>query len=168
MNNFSDPLIIENPPFQDIETLDFLGVTDKMVYDPSYSNPLLEGEFVEMFDGANTGKIKRAAKTTKFPLLYMGQVGRSDQQVSKKAPVCMENPLVIRTKIVDGTGLALGDEVMVDDVTYNALTRSGLKKAAGSGSYRFGVVMKAGSNTGAPDGKSYWTIYLYRQPIVIP
>lgn len=164
---YSQPLEILYPPFQKLETRDYPAKTEAQITDPQNANPLVEGEFVNILGGADTGTIQRAAKTDPHPMLYLGQIGRTDIQTTKKAPVALEPPLIIRTKLVDGTGLVIGDKLMVDDITFNGLTRSGLKEAAGSGSFVVGQVLKAGTNTGDPDG-SFWEIFMYRHFVALP
>lgn len=160
---FWDPMHILNPPFQSCETIDLLAATSGQVHDPNNANPLMYGEMVDI----TSNKIARAASNSKNPFLYVGEVGRTDLQMTKKGPVCLTRPNRIKTKLVDGTGLSLNDEVMVATVVVNSLNKSGFKKAATTGNYIQGKVVKVGTNTGAPDG-SYWEIVLYPQPIIIP
>lgn len=160
---FWDPMHIVNPPFQACETTDLPANTVGQVHDPRNANPLMHGEWVDI----SNKKIARAAATAPMPVLYVGEVGRTDIQVTKKGPVLLTRPNRIKTKLVDGSSsLVVGDEVMVGDVTINSLSKKGLIKATGSGNYAQGKVLAAGTNTGAPDG-SYWEILLYNQPRII-
>lgn len=165
-NAFSQPLEILNPPFQRLETLDLPAKTPEQITNPKNANPLVEGEWIVMVDGADTGLIKRAVGSNPLAHLYLGQVGRTDIQTTKKAPIALDRPLRIKTKIVAGTGLSVGSEVMVGNVTFDGLTRSGLVLAT-STNYAQGYVVKKGTNTGDPDG-SFWEILLHPQPRLVP
>lgn len=171
-NLFSDPLEIENPPFQSLETRDFPAVTEAEITNPYYTaagGALVEGEWVTVLSGANTGKIIRTDRDDPNPFLYLGQLGRTDLQVTKKAPISLYPPKIIKTKLVDGSGgLDVGDYVGVGAITYNTVAnRSGLVLGV-SGHYAVGKVLVKGTNTGAPDGKTYWTILLFSQPVLLP
>lgn len=166
---FSNPLEILNPPFQNLETGDYPGATSGQIEDPTNANPIGEGEWLDLASTSpNTGKLARATATVKNPFLYVGQVGRTDIQTTKKGPIAFTRPHRIKTKLVSGaSSLVAGDEVMIGNVTVKGQTKAGLVKATGSGNYALGFVLAAGANSGDPDG-SYWEIFLYNQSLLIP
>lgn len=167
-SRMSNPLVYVQPPFQDLETQDYACVTESLITDPTVTNPLLEGEWVDLVASGGQLKFQRAVATSSQPQLYAGQRGRTDIQVTKKAPLILGYPNRIKTKLVSGaSSLVVGDPVMVGAVVVDGQNKIGLIKATGSGNYVLGVVEVAGTNTGAPDG-SYWTIHLYRNPRLIP
>lgn len=169
-NEFSEPMEIQNPPFQSLETADFGPVTAGQIGDPKNANPIISGEWLTLFDAvtpANTGKLQRAAATDPEPFLYYMDAGSTDSQTTKKGPILLERPKRIKTKLVSGANsLGLGDEVMVGSVTYDSLARAGLLKAT-SGNFSQGRVLGIGTNTADPDG-SYWVIVLHNKPHLMP
>lgn len=166
-SKYSKPLEILYPPFLDMETNGYLAVNDGEISDPENANPIIEGEWLDLFSSAaNTGKLQRAVGTTPLPFLYVDQKGRTDVQSTKKGNIALEAPLIIKTKIVNGTSLPAGSEVMVGTVTYNSKSKAGLLLATG-GNYIVGKVLSVGTNTSHPDG-SFWEILLYRQPVLKP
>jgi hypothetical protein len=158
---------ILNPPFQELESAAFGPVTTGQIGDPNDANPIISGEFLKLFDGANTGKLQRSNNDDPQPFLYYMDAGSTDTQTTKKGPILLTNPKRIKTKLVKGDSLSAGSLVGVGAVTYDGIAgRAGLVVAV-STKYAVGRVLEVGTNSSQPDG-SYWTIMLFDQPIVAP
>lgn len=110
-------------PAEKLERRDIV-LADRTLALPSNANPLLMGEYVE-YDAAY-----KAIRGTNAHLSFVvfGENGRLDIQGTGKVPTLYMGTYEADTLIFDDTGLALGDPLMVDTVTYDSLSRSGVKK----------------------------------------
>lgn len=126
-----------------VATVDGGGVS---IINPNSLNPLVLGEFLEL--NSSYQMIRGTGSAAVPSYAVFGERGRSDMQSLGKAPILYMGPYEAQTKVMDGTGLAVGDALMVADVTYGSLTRRGLKKEAG-GVYIMGRVTRLpASNNG--------------------
>lgn len=136
-----------SPNFQlvtEIQTLtrrDFY-LADETLLQPFNANPVIDGEWLvinsdyKLARGSGEG-----TDPTVMPLFT--ERGRYDTQAIGKASTLFLGMYEAQTKVIDVTALALGDALTVQDVTYQSLTRRGLKKdAAGGGRVRVGYVSK--------------------------
>lgn len=93
---------------------------------PLGSNPLVDGEWL-VLDASY--KLARGTGEGVSPLSYPVHTerGRSDTQAIGKANVLFLGMYEAETKIYDATGLVLGGELTVQDVTIGGLVKRGLK-----------------------------------------
>lgn len=99
---------------------------------PLYSNPLEEGEWLEL---NSNGALARGTGTTGGNVLAFPVVterGSYDAQALRKTTVMYDGDYEAETKIVNTTGLGVGDALMIGDVTIGGLTKRGLLKATGA------------------------------------
>lgn len=128
------------------EKLERKGLTlaDPTLANPNGTNPLLDGEWLE-YDGNYKGV--RAGGDILCWVVW-AERGRSDVQAIRKVPVLYMGTYEADTLIMDSTGIALGDALMVDDVTIDTLTKSGLKKHGGGSEKEIGYVTRIPSSNG--------------------
>lgn len=120
-------------------------------FDPDDSYYLQEGEFLVL---NSDGKLTREGATltldmdnegSKLPFMYFAERGRYDAQITRKAHV-ITGPIgfEFRTKMCDSTGLNVGDQVVVCDVSISGRAYRGLGagKATATGDYAVGHVSK--------------------------
>lgn len=132
-------------PVEKVERRDF-PVADRSILNPNGANPLLDGEFMEL-DATTPSKVIRAGGL-KLSWAVYAERGRSDTQAIGKVPLLYMGVYEADTLIMDATGLAHGDPLMVDDVTISALTKSGLKKHGGGADLVVGYVLRLPSQNG--------------------
>lgn len=97
------------------------------ITNPNSLNPLILGEFLEL--NGSYQMIRGSASPALVPsYAVFGERGRTDVQSLSKAPTLYLGPYEAQTKVMDATGLAVGDALEVTDVTFGSLTRRGLKK----------------------------------------
>lgn len=119
-------------------------LADPTLLNPRGSNPLVQGEWVE-YDASY--KAIRAAGT-KLPFQVFTEAGRTDTQAIRKANVLYMGNYEADTLVFDATALADGDPLMVADVTFDSLTRKGLKKHGGGSELIVGYVLRLPANNG--------------------
>jgi hypothetical protein len=100
---------------------------------PNNANPLIDGEWLELNSSYQLIRGSGAGAGPSFPVF--AERGRYDTQAIAKVPVLFMGMYEAETRVCDLTGLAVGDFLSVQDVTVDALTRKGLKEAAGSGQH---------------------------------
>lgn len=100
---------------------------------PLNSNPLLDGEWVGLNSSYQLVRGTGAQASVTWPVFM--ERGRYDTQAIGKTMVLFGGFYEAETTIVDTTGLAIGDKLEVTDVTISALTKQGLKEAAGAGEH---------------------------------
>lgn len=92
---------------------------------PHAANPLVLGEFLEL--NSSYQAIRGAGTPAAVPsFAVFGEQGRTDIQTLGKAPLLYLHWYEAQTKVMDATGITLGEALEVSDVTYGALTRRGL------------------------------------------
>jgi hypothetical protein len=133
-------------PVERLERRDF-PVADRTILNPNGSNPLLDGEFMEL-DATTPTKVVRAGGD-KLSWAVFAERGRSDTQAIGKVPLLYMGPYEADTLIMDATALAHGDPLMVTDVTIDTLTKSGLKKHGGGTELVVGYVLRLPSQNGS-------------------
>jgi len=103
---------------------------DRTLLQPTHANPILMGEFIHQRT-ATPKKIERA-DGTKLSFAVWAEMGRSDVQVLRKIPTLFIGHYLADTLIFDAVAPpALGADLMVDTVTYDSKSVSGLKTHAG-------------------------------------
>lgn len=108
---------------------------------PDYSNPLLDGEWLELDSDGNLARGTGNGTDAVFPVFT--EKGRTDTQAIGKATVIFLQQFEAETIICDVSSLSVGDRLMVGDVTISGLTRRGVKKAGtGAGVVEVGFVTK--------------------------
>lgn len=130
-------------PVERLERKD-LSLADPTLANPNGSNPLLDGEFLE-YDSSYKG-VRAGGLILSWAVF--AERGRTDVQALRKVPVLYMGPYEADTLIMDATSIALGDPLMVDDVTISALTKSGLKKHGGGSELVVGYVTRIPSSNG--------------------
>lgn len=100
---------------------------------PDNANPLIDGEFLELNAAYQLARGVGAGAALSWPVF--AERGRYDTQAIGKTVVLFGGFYEAETRVADLTGLAVGDFLVVDDVTVDSLTRKGLKEAAGAGQH---------------------------------
>lgn len=121
---------------------------------PNNANPLLDGEWLTL-DTAEY-KLERATGAQQAAPAWQlfAERGRYDTQAIGKVPVLFMGGYEAETKIVDLTGLAVGNALVVDDVTVGGVAdkRGLIKLPATTGEHLiFGYVTRVFS-----DRVRYW------------
>lgn len=98
---------------------------------PNNANPLIDGEWLELNASYQLIRGSGAGSFMSHPVF--AERGRYDTQAIGKVPVLFGGMYEAETRVADLTGLAVGDFLVVDDVTVDALTRKGLLEASGAG-----------------------------------
>lgn len=119
-------------------------IADPALLNPIGANPLLDGEWLSL--DTNYKLVRGTGTLTTRSFQVWTERGRYDTQAIQKVTVLFANSYEAETSIVNLTGLAVGDWLMVGDVTVGGLTKKGLIKAAGTG-------LVVGSVTRLPTGK---------------
>ena len=96
------------------------------IINPNSANPLILGEFLELNTAYQMirGTVNPAAVPS---YCVFGERGRTDMQALGKAPILFMGTYEAQTKVMNPAGLAVGDLLEVNDVTFGSLTRRGLK-----------------------------------------
>ncbi len=117
-------------------------LTDPTILNPNNANPLLDGEWLEMDSSSYT--VKRGTgegASMAWPVFSLR--GQYDTQAIQKSTLLFFGGYEALTAICDTTALAVGNFLVVADVTIGGLTKRGLKKASGGGQHFVqGVVTK--------------------------
>lgn len=148
-----------------IQRRDFY-LANPALLNPNNANPLLDGEWLQL--DANY-KLARGAdgSGTHEAIVPSWQLfaerGRYDTQAIGKAPILMSGPYEAECKICDLTGATVGLPLVVQDVTFQSLTRRGLKVlGAGTGEHLiFGFVTRVFTDRlryWCPNSPSRWTV----------
>lgn len=126
---------------QTLTRRDFYMATTALL-NPFNANPVVDGEFLVI--DANYQLARGAGEGTDpnvFPVHT--ERGRYDTQAIGKANVLMLGMYEAETKVFDSAGIVLGAPLTVQDVTFLALTRRGLKlEGVTAGRVRVGFVTK--------------------------
>jgi len=122
-------------------------VADSTLLDPTSTNPLVLGEWLELTSAYKMDRGTANGATVPSWVMF-AEKGRFETQAAGKVPILWLNDFEADTKVMDSTGLAVGDLLMVNDVTYGSLTRRGLKEQGG-GAFIVGRVTRLpASNNG--------------------
>lgn len=121
---------------------------DPTLLQPLNANPLVDGEFLQLDANYKLARAAAGVGGTKedpwfnlFPLF--SERGRYDTQAIGKGTILMLGMYEAETMVVNTAGLAVGDPLTVQDVTYGGLTRRGLaKKVAAAGVVVVGYVSR--------------------------
>lgn len=130
-------------PVEKLERKD-LTLADPTLANPNAANPLLDGEFLEY----NTAYKAVRAGGSILCFAIFAERGRTDVQALRKTPVLYMGHYEADTVIMDATAIALGDKLMVDNVTISGLTKSGLKKHGGGAELVIGYVTRTPATNG--------------------
>lgn len=128
-------------------------LVDTTILQPTGSNPLLDGEWLELTSAyalqrATTGVGGTHEGTNPDEWVVHTERGRYDTQALGKVNILMLGMYEAETQIVNTAGLSIGSPLTVQDVTISALTKRGLAlKVASSG----GIVVQ-GYVTRLPGG----------------
>jgi hypothetical protein len=115
-----------------VQRRDFaLGVAGLL--DPNNANPLIDGEWLELDASYQAVRGTGAGAALSWPVF--AERGRYDTQAIGKTVLLFGGFYEAETRVADLTGLAVGDFLVVDDVTVDTLTRKGLLEASGAGQH---------------------------------
>ena len=141
--------------FQTIHRRPF-GLAASEILDPTNVRPLVDGEFLQltsaylMARGGNNAQAVPGTpddEATVPSFAYFAEQGRYEVQAIKKGPFLYLAPYEADTKIMTGTGLAIGDKLSVWDVAIGGIIRRGLFKAT-AGGYVVGYVTRLPTDNG--------------------
>lgn len=105
-------------------------VANTALLNPGNANPIVDGEWLQL---DSTYKLARGSSTQATPAWQVfAERGRYDTQAIGKLPVLFIGGYEAETSIVDLTGLAVGDQLVVADVTVGGQTKRGLDKISAS------------------------------------
>lgn len=118
-------------------------VADTTVLNPVATNPLIEGEWLELDSSYKLKRGSSAGIVAVYPVHT--ERGRYDTQALGKVNVVMLQDYEAETKIVNISSLVVGSPLKVGDVTIGGQTKRGLllsANVAGSGDVVVGFVTK--------------------------
>lgn len=117
-------------------------MADPTLLNPNVTNPVLDGEWLEL--DSSYKLVRGSSEQAKPAWQLFAERGRYDTQAIGKAPVLFLGMYEAECSIVDTAGAAVGDALVVQDVTIGGLTKRGLKKlGVGGGEHMiFGYVTK--------------------------
>jgi hypothetical protein len=113
---------------------------------PSNANPLVQGEFMEL-DSTNPRTVIRSGGDILSWAIW-AEKGRSDVQAIRKVPLLYMGTYEADTIVMTAAGLTHGGALMVDDVTFESLTRSGLVIHGGGAELVVGYVTRLPASNG--------------------
>lgn len=126
-----------------IQRRDFsLAVTDLL--NPLNANPLLDGEFLELNGSYQLARGSGIATAPSWAVF--AERGRYDTQAIGKTTVLWNGGYEAETAIMDIASLAVGDALMLSDVTIDSLSKRGLLKATTGNRRIFGYVTRLPGN----------------------
>jgi hypothetical protein len=110
-------------------------MNDATLLNPNNANPLIDGEWLQL---NSSYKIDRGTGNQAKPAWQVfAERGRYDTQAIGKTTLLFAGAYEAETTVCDTTGLAVGDGLIVADVTVGGLTRRGLKAVpVGAGTYQ--------------------------------
>jgi hypothetical protein len=111
-----------------IQRRDFYVATESLL-NPNNANPLVDGEWLEL--DSSYKLVRGTSEQAKPSWQLFAERGRYDTQSIGKAPVLFIGGYEAETSIADLTGMAVGDALVVQDVTIGGLTKRGLAKLGG-------------------------------------
>jgi hypothetical protein len=108
-----------------IQRRDFY-MANTALLNPNNANPILDGEWLQL---DSSYKLLRGSNTQAVPAWQVwAERGRYDTQAIGKTDVLFIGGYEAETSICDVTGCAVGDQLVVADVTVGGLTKRGLDK----------------------------------------
>jgi hypothetical protein len=120
-----------------------LKLADPTLASPNNANPLLDGEFLE-YD-ANYKGVRAGGDILCWAV--WSERGRMDVQALRQVPTLYMGTYEADTLIMDPAGpIALGDPLMVTNVTIDTLTKSGLAQHGGGAELVVGYVTRIPSS----------------------
>ena len=138
-------------------------LADTSILNPNATNPLLDGEWLQL--NSSYQLTRGAAGDVVVPTWQVfSERGRYDTQAIGKVPVLFLGGYEAETDIADFTGLAVGDKLMVSDVTIGGQVKKGLKKTTATGKVVVAWVTRL-IGSGADQKVRY---YRPGTPIVLP
>lgn len=109
------------------------------------ANPIYMGEWLML--NSSSYKLIRSDGTLPSWVSFV-EMGRSDTQATGKLTVLFLGTYEAETLIYDATSLVVGSKLMVNDsITYDSLTKSGLKLHGGGAEHVVGYVMQVVSGS---------------------
>lgn len=118
---------------QPIHRRDFY-VADPTLLNPINANPLVDGEWLEL--DANYKAVRGSGEAAVPSWICWAERGRYDTQAIGKVPLLFLNGFEAITKIVDLTGITVGEALVVQNVTIGGLAKRGLAQlGAGAGEH---------------------------------
>lgn len=109
-------------------------MNDPALLNPNNANPLLDGEWLEL--NSSYKLVRGSSEQAKAAWQVFAERGRYDTQSIGKTVLLFIGGYEAETSIADLTGLAVGDMLVVQDVTVGGLTKRGLAKlGAGAGQH---------------------------------
>jgi len=130
----------------DLQTLtrrDF-SLVDATLLRADNANPIYMGEWLML--NSSSYKLIRSDGTLPSWVSFV-EMGRSDTQAIGKLTVLFLGTYEAETLIYDATSLVVGSPLMVNNVTYDSLTKSGLKLHGGGSEHTIGYVMQVTSGS---------------------
>jgi hypothetical protein len=133
-----------------VQRRDFYAAVPSLL-NPNNANPLLDGEWLQLDTNYKAARGADGSGTHEAVVpswQLFAERGRYDTQAIGKVPLLYLGLYEAECKIVDVTGADVGDALVVQDVTFQTLTRRGLKVlGAGSGEHLiFGYVTRVYSD----------------------
>lgn len=124
-----------------VQRRDFYAANTALL-NPNNANPLIDGEWLELDSSYKAARGTGEADTPSFQLF--AERGRYDTQSIGKVPLLFLGMYEAQCSVVNTAGCAVGDALVVQDVTFQSLTRRGLAKlGAGAGQHMiFGYVTR--------------------------
>jgi hypothetical protein len=124
------------------------------ILDPTNVRPLVEGEFLQLDTaykmargGDNAGNLTDEALVPSF--CYFAEQGRYETQAIGKGPMLYLGGYEADTKIMDATGLGIGDALTVYDLDLGGIIRRGLGQQTLATAFVIGYVTRLpGANNG--------------------
>mgnify|MGYP000908342582 CR=1 FL=1 len=131
-------------------------LTDPTLLNPNNANPLLDGEWLEL-DSSYKMQRQQAGNEQAVPAWQIfAERGRYDTQAIQKTDFLFVKGYEAETDIADFTGMAVGNKLVVDNVTIGGLAKRGLKKAAGNGQHMIFAYVTRMVGSGATQKVRYW------------
>lgn len=109
-------------------------LTDPTILNPNATNPLLDGEWLEI-DSSYLAKRGSSNPGTKPAFQVFSLRGQYDTQAIQKTTLLFLGQYEAETSIATVAGLSVGDYLEVSNVTIGGLSKRGLVKCAGAGQH---------------------------------
>lgn len=106
---------------------------DPTILNPTNANPLFDGEWMEL--DANYLAKRGTGEGTKNAFQVFSLKGQYDTQAIGKTTLLFLGGYEAETTVATVAGLAVGDFLVVSDVSISAVNKRGLIKAAGAGQH---------------------------------